>query len=199
MHECAMPTRDAHRGAAHRYTVLSMHAVRARTCAGCVSGATAPHIRHGPHSAESRAKVAICRRLHLIRPRAALVHPTSSRLRTRTRRVNLSFCLSVATVRAWLTRTLLTRARLPRPLAHSFTLPVIEGQKIGLRINNSNIVCAVHPNTAAATAGLHVGDLVVAVDGSDCTADVTAVQLWAAGAGRPARKLRVVRPELQDH
>ena len=38
---------------------------------------------------------------------------------------------------------------------------VVEGKKIGLRINNANLVCAVHPETAAAAAGLRVDDLVV--------------------------------------
>ena len=34
------------------------------------------------------------------------------------------------------------------------TIQVIEGQKIGLRINNANVVCGVHPGTAAGMAGM---------------------------------------------
>ena len=74
-------------------------------------------------------------------------------------------------------------------------LHVIQGQKIGLRINNANIVCAVHPETAAATAGLLVDDLVVAVDGQECAGSVTAVSLWAKGAGLAERKLSVLRTD----
>ena len=46
-------------------------------------------------------------------------------------------------------------------------------QRIGMRINNSSVVCAVHAGTSAANAGLHLGDLVVAVDNIQCTADVS--------------------------
>ena len=73
------------------------------------------------------------------------------------------------------------------------TIQVIEGQKIGLRINNANVVCGVHPGTAAAAAGLRVDDLVVAVDGTDCAGGVTAVSLWSKGASLQQRKLRIQR------
>ena len=63
-----------------------------------------------------------------------------------------------------------------------FILPVLEGQRIGLRINNSNIICAVHPGTTAANVGLKVDDLVVAVDDVECAGGAAPQSLCAASA-----------------
>ena len=81
---------------------------------------------------------------------------------------------------------------------HTVKLQVVQGQKIGLRINNANVICAVHPDTAAGNAGLVVDDLVVAVDGVDCSSSVTAVSLWAKGAGLQERMLKVLRKAAPD-
>ena len=83
-------------------------------------------------------------------------------------------------------------------MLHDFTINIISGQKIGLRINTANEVCMVHPGTAADTAGLMIGDLVVAVDGNPCDATVTAVKLWSEGSGKSSRLLRVSRSDTNE-
>ena len=60
---------------------------------------------------------------------------------------------------------------------HEFVLDTNTGKKIGLRINNSNTVVAVHTDTIADAVGLHVGDEVLAVDGVACTENKSAVQV----------------------
>ena len=76
---------------------------------------------------------------------------------------------------------------------HEFSIPLGPNVKVGCRMNNSDEVVAVHPDTPAANAGVRVGDLILAVDDVECTEGVNALKLWADGAARPIRKLRVTR------
>jgi hypothetical protein len=76
---------------------------------------------------------------------------------------------------------------------HEFSIPLGPNVKVGCRMNNSDEVVAVHPDTPAANAGVRVGDLILAVDDVECTEGVNALKLWADGAARPIRKLRITR------
>ena len=82
-------------------------------------------------------------------------------------------------------------------VSRDFQLATPPGQRVGLRINNANVVCAVHPESVADKAGLKEGDVVTAVDGEPCVSgdQVTAVTLWAQGSSRTERSVRVVRVE----
>ena len=61
----------------------------------------------------------------------------------------------------------------------------------------SNKVVVVDPNSPAFKAGLRAGDLILAVDGVECTEGMIAPKLWKDGAGRPIRKLRIAPREVK--
>ena len=75
-------------------------------------------------------------------------------------------------------------------------MAMIPGEKSGLRINSKGGIVGVHPGTVAHTAGLLVGDVVTAVDGTAVEVGSTshsALQLWTDGRERSTRRLRVRR------
>jgi len=61
---------------------------------------------------------------------------------------------------------------------------------------DSNKVVGVDPDSPASKAGLRAGDLILAVDGVECTEGVTALKLWKDGAGSPVRKLCIAPREV---
>ena len=100
-------------------------------------------------------------------------------------------------VRTWLPKSGSRANMFQRPnacggLEKSCTLQLKPNEMVGMTVNEFNKITAVDPNSAASTAGLHVGDLILAVDDVDCTEGVTAAKLWKEGAGHPVRKLRIV-------
>jgi hypothetical protein len=86
-------------------------------------------------------------------------------------------------------------APLPKPLSGSktLTLQLKPNEKVGMTVVDSNKVVGVDPDSPASKAGLRAGDLILAVDGVECTEGVTALKLWKDGAGRPVRKLRIMQ------
>lgn len=76
-----------------------------------------------------------------------------------------------------------------------FKLCLKPGERAGLRINQYDEVCNVHPDTVAHSAGLQINDVVTAVDGQTCRSvdGATALQLWAKGTDRSERTLAVRR------
>jgi hypothetical protein len=86
-------------------------------------------------------------------------------------------------------------APLPKPLSGSktLTLQLKPNERVGMTVVDSNKVVGVDPDSPASKAGLRAGDLILAVDGVECTEGVTALKLWKDGAGRPVRKLRIMQ------
>ena len=75
----------------------------------------------------------------------------------------------------------------------SIQLQIKQGERAGLRLNNADEVCGVHPDSAAHQARLVMGDVVIAMDGRDCGNGVTALQLWSEGKERETRIFTIRR------
>ena len=69
-------------------------------------------------------------------------------------------------------------------------------KRAGMTLVDSNKVVGVDPDSPASKAGLRAGDLILAVDGVECTEGVTALKLWKDGAGSPVRKLCIAPREV---
>ena len=76
---------------------------------------------------------------------------------------------------------------------HEITLQCNAEERIGFRINNSNEVTVVHPETAASAADLRVGDLIIFIDGHSCSYSGAAVSWWSKLEGKAQHELSVVR------
>ena len=79
------------------------------------------------------------------------------------------------------------------------TITLVPGEKAGLGISDDaedgsrNRVVSVTPGSPAAAAGCKAYDLVLAVDGIECSAIKSAISIWLNGAGKQERRLRVRR------
>ena len=76
-------------------------------------------------------------------------------------------------------------------------MQLAQGQRAGFSISddvsNQNRIVAVQPDSPAEAAGLKPFDLVLAIDGIECTPIKSAVSIFIKGAGKPTRRVRVRR------
>ena len=105
---------------------------------------------------------------------------------------------------ARLVRVQYARAAMPISLSSLYdevelTITLVPGEKAGLGISDDaedgsrNRVVSVTPGSPAAAAGCKAYDLVLAVDGIECSAIKSAISIWLNGAGKQERRLRVRR------
>ena len=73
----------------------------------------------------------------------------------------------------------------------TLTLDLSGGGRMGIRLSETNEVCAVHEGSPGAAAGLRVGDVVVEVNGEAVEGDNDAVRLLSADKSRKKHTLVV--------